>query len=185
MIKIDLDDTYEPISIIHYSAEFTYQSEFIFQSELEQGNSVDLHIRFSKIDDNFLPNVYNLAFGPINDKNEIDDKAKIPHKNLNKLFSSIILFVITFLDSYDNARVGIDGSNETRAYLYHRIFLSNQSELKETLITVGVDWYVRLLRNGSIEVDSNGLPFFKPKPEPFDLARKATDLYRYYLIELK
>jgi len=179
MIKINLEDTYEPILI---NDDIT---EFKFNSELRSGEIIDLYVRFEKINDPFLPDVYNLAFGPIDSNNVIDDSIKMNHVNLNKLFSTIILFSITFLDHYQEVSVGIDGSNDSRAYLYHRMFESNQEELKEILITIGVDWYVRLLRNGNVEVDHDGVPFFKPKPEPFDLTRKASDLYRYYLIALK
>lgn len=179
MTKINLEDIYEPISI---NNEIT---EFKFQSELKNNNQLDLYVRFSKIDDQFLPNVFNLAYGPLSDNGYIDDKIKINHKNSNKLFSTILFYVITFLDSYPEASVGIDGSNDVRAYLYHRMFISNQKELHDLIITIGVDWYVRLLRDGNIEVDSDGVLFFKPKPEPFDIQRKTNDLYRYYLIKLK
>jgi len=58
------------------------------------------------------------------------------------------------------------------------MFVTNHEYLKDMLITIGIDWYVRLLRDNTIELDNNGSLFFKPKPEPFDFQRKATDLYR-------
>ncbi len=57
--------------------------------------------------------------------------------------------------------------------------------MDEYFVTIGVDWYVKLLRNGSIEADTNGLAYFKPKPEPFDYQRSATNLYRYDMYKLK
>ena len=81
--------------------------------------------------------------------------------------------------------IGIDGSNDIRAYLYHRMFLTNREYLDEYFVTIGVDWYVKLLRNGSIEIDNNGQVYFKPKPEPFDYHRLAINLYRYYMFRLK
>lgn len=106
------------------------------------------------------------------------------HKNINKVFSTIILIILTFLENYKNCSVGIDGSDERRAYLYHRMFKSNYETLKEYLIMIGVDWYVKLLRNGSVEMDELGEPNFKPRPEPFDLKRGNGELYRYYLVTL-
>ncbi|HCA06546.1 hypothetical protein [Chryseobacterium sp.] len=178
MIKINLDDTYEP----HYVHDDL--TEFIFNSELKDGKITDLHVKFYDIRDPFLPNVYNLAYGPIDHNGEIDDEIKLRHCNISKLFSTIVFFVITFLDTYKERKVGIDGSDNSRAYWYHRMFLSNHREL-EDLIIIGVDWYVRLLRDGTVESDNKGRPIFKPRPEPFDLDRKASDLYRYYLIEKK
>jgi hypothetical protein len=53
-----------------------------------------------------------------------------------------------------------------------------------SLVPIGVDWYVRLLRNRDIERDKRGNPLFKPRPEPFDLKRNPIDLYRYYIFSL-
>ncbi|KFF07849.1 DUF6934 family protein [Chryseobacterium luteum] len=179
MIKINLEDTYEPISI---SDDLT---EFIFHSELNSGESKDLYVRFYDYEDPFLPNVYNLAYGPLDEHGKIDDTIKLQHKNINKLFSTIIFFVITFLDTNKDKKIGIDGSDDTRAYLYHRMFISNHEELNDLVVIIGVDWYVKLLRNGNVERDQYDRALFKPRPEPFDLERKASNLYRYYLIERK
>src|SRR5690606_32736290 len=129
----------------------------------------------------------NLAFGPIDQNGDIDDRIILKHKNVNKVFSTVLFYAITFLEdnSTESYSIGIDGSNEIRAYLYHRMFRFNQMYLSDIILTVGVDWYVKLLRNGTdIERDSDGLPLFKPRPEPFDLTRKPNDLYRYYIFTL-
>lgn len=179
MIKINLDSIYEPISI---SEDFI---EIIFISEIENDELIPLYVRFSNINDEHLPNVFNLGFGPIDQNGNIDDLARLKHKNLSKLFSTIVFYAISFLENNKGAIVGIDGSDESRAYLYHRIFKSNKEELSEILVTIGIDWYVKLLRNGDVERDLDGLPYFKPILEPFNHLRKNNDLYRYYLIELK
>lgn len=179
MIKINLEDTYEPLYV---SDDLT---EFVFNSELKDASTVDLHVKFRNIKNVFLPNVYNLAYGPLGHNGKIDDKIKLHHQNVNKLFSTIVFFAITFLDTYKERKVGIDGSNDGRAYWYHRMFQSNYEELADLVIIIGVDWYVKLLRDGSVESDETGEPLFKPRPEPFDAKRKASDLYRYYLIERK
>lgn len=94
------------------------------------------------------------------------------------------MFSLTFLKDNPNATIGIDGSDDLRANLYHRMFRYNYKDLQDFIVIIGVDWYVRLLRNGNIELDSDGLAFFKPKPEPFDFQRKSNDLYRYYMFNL-
>lgn len=100
------------------------------------------------------------------------------------MFSTIMLFVLAFLDENPHVTIGLDGSDDIRAYMYHRMFLTNKAYFANYFFTLGVDWFVRLLRNGKIELDSDGAPFFKPKPEPFDYRRSANDLYRYYMFHL-
>jgi hypothetical protein len=108
------------------------------------------------------------------------------HLDSSKVFSTALLMGITFLQENNEFSIGIDGSNDIRAYLYHRMFRYNIEQLSEFLSIVGVDWYVKLLRSGvDIERDDKGLPYFKPRPEPFDLKRNANDLYRYYIYLLK
>jgi hypothetical protein len=81
--------------------------------------------------------------------------------------------------------IGLDGSNDVRAYLYHRMFCSNKANLDEYFMTLGADWFVRLMRNNDFERDQDGFIFFKPKPELFDYQRPASNLYRYYMFHLR
>lgn len=182
MIVINLDNTYEATSV---SEDFR---KFTFESQLRNGAFVELQILIKEHPDELLSEVYNLAFGPLDVNGTIDDEIILNHLDIGKMFSTILLFAISFLQEYNTMEyaIGIDGSNESRAYLYHRMFKSNQPQLSDIINSVGVDWYVKLLRNGTdIERDDNGLPLFKPRPEPFDLNRKASDLYRYYMFKLK
>lgn len=100
------------------------------------------------------------------------------------MFSTVLLFALSFLRKNNSSTIGVDGSNDIRAYLYHRMFLTNKNYLCDVIITIGVDWYVRLLRNNTVEKDNLGFPFFKPKPEQFDYQRSTKDLYRYYMFHL-
>lgn len=178
MIKINLENTFEAIYV---SSNF---DQYIFESELKNNKIIQLKIKFTNIANSLLPNVYNLAFGPFNESGKIDDSINLKHKDTNKVFSTIILFSLTFLKDNPHATIGIDGSDDLRANLYHRMFRYNYKNLQDFIVIIGVDWYVRLLRNGNIELDSQGLAFFKPKPEPFDFQRKSNDLYRYYMFNL-
>jgi hypothetical protein len=156
-----------------------------FYSETRYGTPVLLSIKISPLGDPLLPSVYNLAFGPLTATGAIDDNAQIHHANRDKMFSTILLFCLAYLQANSKISIGIDGSNDVRAYLYHRMFQTNKEYLNEYFVAIGVDWYVRLLRNGAIEADDEGLPFFKPKPEPFDYQRNRNDLYRYYMFHLR
>jgi len=181
MIKINLNDTYEASFVSSDLKKFT------FYSELKDDTQIDLEVVITEHPDPFLADVFNLAFGSIKQDGGIDDGAILKHKNVNKVFSTVLLFAISFLKFHNRKAysIGIDGSNETRAYLYHRMFRYNNEHLSKAIVSVGVDWYVKLLRNGAdIERDVEGFPFFKPRPEPFDLNRVSTDLYRYYMFSL-
>ncbi|MFC4475863.1 DUF6934 family protein [Flavobacterium chungangensis] len=178
MIKINLEETFEAIYV---SPNF---DQYIFESLLKDDTIIQLKVKFTNIAESLLPNVYNLAFGPFNVNGKINDSINLKHKDSNKVFSTIILFSVTFLKKHPNSTIGIDGSDDLRANLYHRMFRYNYKNLKDFLVIIGVDWYVRLLRNGKIELDNNGQAFFKPKPEPFDFQRKTNDLYRYYMFNL-
>ena len=179
MLQINFENTYSPIEIADDLSFMT------FASPMRNNDEILIRVEIASLGEPLLPNVYNLSFGPLSNKNEIDDKAKVIHANTGKVFSTIILFSLVYLQANPTITIGVDGSNDARAYLYHRMFQTNKEYLSQYFVAVGVDWYVRLLRNGIIEEDKEGYPFFKPKPEPFDYLRTGTDLYRYYMFYLK
>lgn len=179
MITINFEDTILPHYVNHNLTDFR------FYTEQKDGNTVELLVQIRDINDPFLPNVFNIGFGPPDGLGSFRDDVSIRHLNPGKVFSTVMVLAIAFLERNPSFFIGIDGSDDRRASLYHRMFRFNSMALGETLLLTGVDWYIRLLRNGNIERDSDGNPFFKPRPEAFDLYRKANDLYRYYLINLK
>lgn len=171
MTELNLNDT--------YSIEYVnvYLTVFSFKSILKDGSQIELFVRITEHPDKYLPNVYNLGFGPLDSEGEIDDEIVLNHSNVGKVLSTVLLCGITFLDAmHIGTLVGVDGSNDVRAYLYHRMFQTNHKNLSKVITSVGVDWYVKLLRNGQdIERDSNDYPVFKPRSEPFDSGRLSTD----------
>ena len=179
VVKINIENTFELLTITSDLMEAT------FNSYDKEGNSVLLKIIVKPLNYPLLPNVYNLCFGPPKDDGDIDDTAQISHKDRNKLFSTIIVFCLTFLKVNPKITIGLDGSNDVRAYLYHRMFCSNKANLDEYFMTLGADWFVRLMRNNDVERDEDGHPFFKPKPELFDYQRSANNLYLYYMFYLR
>ncbi len=144
-----------------------------------------MKVSIEALDDPMLPNTYNLAFGPVDGEGNIDDMARVFHSNPDKVFSTILLFCLYFLQKNASFQIGLDGSDDTRAYLYHRMFITNKEYLDEYFKAIGVDWYLRLLRNGDFETDSDGQFFFQPKPEDFNYQRPLKDLYRYYVFQLR
>jgi hypothetical protein len=181
MITLDLENIYESLSV-------TIEKHIAildFNTPQKDGSMKLIRVIISPHPDKLLPNVYNLAMGPLDDKRELDDKIRLKHLNSNKLFSTVILFVVTFLTDFPEMAIGLDGSDDLRATLYHSMFLLNRGILGKVFVTIGVDWYVKLLRNGKIEQMKNGRLFFKPRLESFDYKRTKHDLYRYYMLRLK
>jgi hypothetical protein len=182
MIKIDFEHTYDPLR-----GEINNQLSIMeFYSPQQNGSPKPIRVSIKPHWDKLLPYVYNLAMGPVKANGEIDDAVRLKHTDSNKVFSTAILFALTFLTEYNEFTIGLDGSNDIRATLYHSMFIANKKNLSEYFIAIGVDWYVKLLRNQvDIERKSDGSPFFKPRPEKFDYTRSRHDLYRYYMFELK
>ncbi len=178
MVIINFQHTYD---LLEVAPDF---SSALFNSIDVSGKTVTLKVNIKLLGDMLLPNVYNLSFGPLKSNGDIDDEAKIHHQDRNRAFSTILFFCLVFLQEFPHITIGLDGSNDVRAYLYHRMFLSNRQYLGNYFVATGVDWHVRLLRNGTVEMDADGLPFFKPRPEPFDYNRSTGDLYRYYMFRL-
>ncbi len=179
MITINFEDTYEPISIESDLSQMTFNSP--------QANGA-IKIILVKIDshpDKYLPNVYNLGFGPPNGKGGFQDSLKLKHLNSNKVFSTVLFHALTFLEENSEMTIGVDGSDDTRATLYHLMFKFNREYLSEFFKAIGVDWYVRIFRDGSYEADKLGNYIAKPRPELFDYVRTRHDLYRYYMFSLR
>ncbi|MGN7723014.1 DUF6934 family protein [Chitinophaga sp. 22620] len=178
MIRVNLEDTFEQEEL---SKDFSFMT---FYAPLKEGGEVLLKVSIEALNDPMLPNTYNLAFGPMDDAGNIDDTARVFHDNPDKVFSTILLFCLLFLRNNADFQIGLDGSDDPRAYLYHRMFITNKDYLDEYFETFGVDWYLRQLRNGDFETDENGQIFLKPKSENFNYRRSLKDLYRYYVFRL-
>ena len=129
MIKINLENTFEALYV---SPNF---DQYIFESQLKNNKIIQLKVKFTNIAESLLPNVYNLAFGPFDVSGKINDSINLKHKNSNKVFSTIILFSITFLKNNPTVTIGIDGSDDLRANLYHRMFRYNYKDLQDFMNT--------------------------------------------------
>ncbi|PZR26509.1 MAG: hypothetical protein DI535_13945 [Citrobacter freundii] len=139
-IAIDFRNTY-PVENI--STDF---SVFKFTSFDISGRPVVLHVNILESCNPFLPGVFNLSFGPLGDDNEINDLAVIKHQDSSKVYSTVLLGVLSFLDINRDRFVGVDGANLTRAYLYYKLFQLNHDYLCEYFDVFGVKYYIRLLK---------------------------------------
>lgn len=178
MIKINFQKTIKPVNI---APDFRYMQ---FYSKLRNNENILLKVKIEPLENPLLPDVFNLAFGPQTGDENVDHDVKLDHAESDRVFSTIMLFGLWFLEKYPSTTIGINGADDARAYLYHRMFLTNKQYLEGYFTAYGVDWFVRLLRQGDLERDLHGLPFFKPKPEFIDCQRPIRDLYQYYLFRL-
>lgn len=182
-VKINFDDCYE---IETLSSDLSLSK---FTTILKEGEEVPLAVQISNTVHPFIADVYNLAFGPLTDDNRIDDKAKLQHKNHSKVFSTIIFTALTFLTENKEKFLGIDGSNNARAYLYYRCIQNNFDYLNQFFVIYGVNYYVRVLRK--LKDDDDGHPIdsndLKPIPELIekDAIIPAEKLYNYFIFKIK
>jgi len=181
-VKLDFNNPYdiEPVS--------KDMRISIFRTELQDGTQLPLKVEVSSQPHELLPDVYNLAFGPMNDKGKIDDKAELSHKDYSKVFSSILLAGVTYLIKNKKHFLGIDGSNNARAYLYYRFLQRNFDYLDKFFKMYGLKYYVRISRFGKNQYDN---PFdFKDILPGTDKIEKGMQfnpefMYNYFIFNLK
>jgi hypothetical protein len=178
-IAINFEDTYEPIDI---KSDFF---EMTFNSPQKDGSTELIIVQVEPLNNPDLPNVYNIGFGPPDGKGRFRDDVRLKHADVPKVFSTVLFHSLSFLNENPKLIMGIDGSDDLRATLYQMMFKTNKNYLDEYFIPLGVDYYVRIFRDGSYEQDDAGNYIAKPRAEQFDYNRSRHDLYRYFLFRLK
>jgi hypothetical protein len=181
-LKIDFDNLYE---IENISEDLKFSS---FNTELEHGGILPLSVKISNQSHALLPNVYNLAFGPLNKKGKIDDKAEIVHTDYSKVFSTILFAAFAYLKTNPDHYLGIDGSDNARAYFYYRALQRNFSYLDRHFRMYGIKYFIRITRFGKTQYD-NPFDFEDIMPYPFRI-EKGTNIsqdhmYNYFIFTLK
>jgi uncharacterized protein DUF6934 len=180
--KIDFDTLYE---IDQISEDLKDAS---FHSTLLNGHAVKLISKISNQSHALLPDVYNLAFGPLNKKGKIDDKAELNHSDYTRVFSTILFTALTYLKSNPDHYLGIDGSDNARAYFYYRAIKRNFPYLDQHFRMFGVKYFVRISRFGKTQYD-NPFDFEEIMPYPFRIAGQdemsQDKMYNYFIFNLQ
>jgi len=156
-----------------------------FESPQKDGTIRLIIVRVDPHPDPLLPNVFNLGFGPSDKNGGFHDTMRLKHLDNNKVFSTVLFHGLNFLEENSQLVMGVDGSDDIRATLYHLMFKTNRNYLDEFFTPLGIDWYVRIYRNGKYDADAQGNYIAKPRSEPFDYQRSRHDLYRYYTFRLR
>jgi hypothetical protein len=181
-VKIDFDKVYELEEI---SPDLKLSS---FNSRLENGTEAPLVVKISNNAHELLPNVFNLAFGPLNKQGKLDDKAAISHEDYSRVFSTIMFSAFAYLEQNQDHYLGVDGSDNTRAYFYFRAMIRNFAYLDRYFNMFGIKYFVRISRFGRTQYD-NPFDFKDILPEAIRITadhRISQDLmYNYFIFSLK
>ncbi len=180
-VKIDFDNTYD---IDEISTDLKVAN---FLTELQDETKISLKVEIDNEAHELLPNVYNLAFGPTDQKGQIDDKAQLSHKDYSKVFSTVLLNALSYLTSNPDQYLGIDGSDNSRAFLYWRFLQRNYEYLDHYFEMFGLKYYVRISRFGKSQYDN---PFDFEDIQPYPDKILKTDrwpklMYNYFIFKLK
>lgn len=180
--KIDLKNTYDVESM---SEDYRVSR---FSTKLDDGDIVPLNVRVNHEPHELMSNVYNLSFGPLNSKGKIDDRAELKHMDYSKVFSTILFTATTYLKKHPDHYLGIDGSDNTRAYYYYRAIQRNFSYLDKHFHIFGIKYYVRISRMGKRQYD-NPFDFEDVISDPIKIEKGdqiSQDLmYNYFIFNMR
>lgn len=180
-VKIDVKDVYRIV------IKDAGQRASAFDSILTNGEEARLGIKIAKTTHPLMPNVYNLTFGPLNQDGSIDDKARLSHQNYSRVFSTVLFEAISFLEQHPNDYVGIDGSDNARAYMYYRCIQNNLAYLRSIFTILGVKYYIRMLRegkDGNCDLDTEDI-ITTPEPIEAKQTMQPEKLYNYFIFKLR
>lgn len=181
-VKINFDNLYD---IENISQDLKVSS---FHTKLNSGSNVPLVVRISNQSHALLPNVYNLSFGPLNAKGKLDDKAELTHADYSKVFSTILFSALAYLETNPTHYLGIDGSDNARAYFYYRALQRNFAYLDQHFRMYGVKYYIRISRFGKTQYE-NPFDFEDIIPYPFRIQKddkiSQDHMYNYFIFNKK
>lgn len=181
-VKINFEDVYRSDTI---SDDLRTT---IFYTQLRSGTILPLKLTISNEVHELLPDTYNLAFGPVKRDGTIDDRAELAHKDYSKVFSTILFSAFTYLKEYRDHYIGIDGSDNRRAYMYYKFLQRNYDYLTKYFDIFGVKYYVRITRLGKRQYD-NPFNFEDIQPAPIEIVKgkvlDPNEMYNYFTFKLK
>jgi hypothetical protein len=181
-VKIDFENVYELVGI---TPDLKLGG---FRTRLENGEEILLGIQVANNAHELLPNVYNLSFGPLDKRGKINDRAEITHTDYSRVFSTILLSAFTYLENNTNHFLGVDGSDNNRAYFYYRAMMRNFGYLDKIFNMYGVKYFVRISRLGKTQYDNpfdfeDIMPMLDKITSDNHISQFA--MYNYFIFELK
>jgi len=181
-VKLNFDETYD---IDEISPDLRIIK---FETPVADGTNEAIKIEIDDKSHELKDDLYNLAFGPMDSRGNINDKAQISHSDYSKVFSTILLSGLTYLKTHPEHYLGIDGSDEARAYLYNKFLQRNYDYLSEYFNLYGLKYYVRITRFGKTQYE-NPFDFEDVLPETYPIIKgeqiPSGKLYNYFVFNLK
>lgn len=86
-----------------------------------------------------LDNVYNLAFGDIDENDEIDDYRISDNGDRNKILATVVYVVGLYTEKYPDRLILFRGSTKERTRLYRMVIGINLEELSEKFDIYALD----------------------------------------------
>ncbi|MGO4291633.1 DUF6934 family protein [Chitinophaga sp. RAB17] len=108
--------------------------EFKFISEGPKGE-IQKVVQFIETEN---PDIYNLAFGDLMTKGEVNDAVKNDNKDRNKVLATVAATVYEFTARYSDKYVFFTGSTPERTRLYRMAIANNLDELNVDFEIYGV-----------------------------------------------
>ncbi|RFM32481.1 DUF6934 family protein [Chitinophaga silvisoli] len=159
-----------------------------FKAALYDGRMVNMRVEISGTAHDLIENVYDLKFGPVDNKGRIDNRSEFVYADYRLIFSSIMRFMLEYLKFYPDRSIGMNSNDDTRDYLRYAIIMWEFDQLNRDFDVCGVNLYVRLNCPASMEYDSP-FDFNKIYPETVKLSRELNipvdNLYNYIVFKLK
>ena len=159
-----------------------------FKAALIDGSNEDFHVEISSEEHELLANVYNLAFGPLDENGSIDSAGKSKYADYSSVFSTIFFHAYSYLKHYPDRLLGIDGSTNSQAFKYYTFILKNFEYLNRYFNVYGVKYYVRISRYKKTQYEN---PFdfedYNPLAEDIEVSDPIdlSHMYNYFVFKLK
>jgi hypothetical protein len=179
-VSIDLENIYPTVY------KYEQQRSSMFDTILKDGRKMRMGVKISLTVHPLMHDVYNLAFGPVERDGSLNDKVRLSHQDHSKVFSTVLFEILSFLTDHPDKRVGIDGSNYARAYMYYRCIQNNFDYLNTVFKIIGIKYYIRMLRegaDGTCELDEEDIQVL-PKELEANESMKPGKLYNYFIFSM-
>lgn len=120
----------------HYPFEVsTNRLSFVFES-INNGRKITKAVEYVPFP--FDKTIYNLAFGDINDKGELDDLSVSDNQDMEKVLATVIQTIFVFFRTYPDKTLFFTGSTNARTRLYRGAIGRVIDELQEDLLIEGI-----------------------------------------------
>lgn len=159
-----------------------------FKAALYDGRMVNMRVEISGTEHELIKNVYDLKFGPVDNKGRIDHRSEFVYADYPLVFSSVMRFMMEYLKLYPDRSIGMNSNDDTRDNLRYGLIMMEFEEVSRYFDVCGVNLYVRLNCSSSMEYD-NPFDFNEIYPQTAMLSRELNipidKLYNYIVFKLK